>query len=138
MIENVMIFSKETGEIVVTTTLGSTNLEFSEFSTSLNKIQEIATRLEKGVFVLDLENNLFALILAVKVTSVVLVFSEKVNKKDLSSWENVAKQIASGFEKIFESNDKSKFTDYEKNIKEIIDWQLRELSPVDKMKDALW
>ncbi|HUU76931.1 MAG: hypothetical protein EAX90_12445 [Candidatus Heimdallarchaeota archaeon] len=138
MIENAIIFSKESREVLVTSIFGKVDPNNDDFNQSLTQIREIGSKLEKGVFNLDLENNLTSLILGFKNISVALIFDSSIEKKELHSWENVAKEIGNRFEKIFETNDRSKFLEYKETLNEIVEWHLKEHSPIDKMKDALW
>lgn len=138
MIENAIIFSKESREVLVTSIFGKVDPNNDDFNQSLTQIREIGSKLEKGVFNLDLENNLTSLILGFKNISVALIFDSSIEKKELHSWENVAKEIGNRFEKVFETNDKNKFLEYKETLKEIVEWHIKEHSPIDKMKDALW
>ena len=139
MIENAMIFSKENGELLVSTTINYINPSAESFTESLNKIRDIATKLEKGIFNLELEDNLHAQIFAVKKTSIAFVF-EGDDKKTISQWESVAKEIAYNFDKDFEAfvDNYEKRMEFKESMQKIIEWHKKELSPVDKMKDALW
>lgn len=138
MLENVVIFSKESEEVILSTTHGGIDPTSESFADSLRKICEIAVKLDKGVFILDLDSGFTALILAIKNLSVSLVFNMEYEKKNQGSWENVAKEIISGFAKIFETKNETKYLDFKNKINEIVEWQEKELSPLDKMKDALW
>ncbi|NHJ85200.1 MAG: hypothetical protein FK734_07045 [Asgard group archaeon] len=139
MIENAIIFSKVTNQVVLTSTYNKINPNDDSFKSSLERISDIAYKLEKGVFKLDLEGNLLALILAVKQITVALIFSSpsKINVKE---WENAAKEVATGFDKVYEPNSSApyKHLEFKKTMDEIIQWHQKELSPIDKMKDALW
>ncbi|NHJ83914.1 MAG: hypothetical protein FK734_00545 [Asgard group archaeon] len=138
MLENAIIFSKDLARVVLTSTYGSVDPHTDDFANSLEKIQEIAVKLEKGLFTLDLDFKLTAMIFAFKNLSIALVFNEKFDKNLQDSWERVAKEIVSGFEKYYEAKDESKFGEFKPKLDEIIKWQEKELSPIDKMKDALW
>lgn len=140
MIENVIIFSKEKNEMLLTFNFGDTNPESEAFSDSLTKIRDIAIKLEKGIFNLDLDGGFSSLILAIKRLSVALVFPQNLDEKEISEWGNVANEIVSGFEKIYEreKTNVEVLNEYKNNIKEIVEWHLKEGSPIDKMKDALW
>lgn len=139
MIENAIIFTKEANQVLLTSTFGEVDPGMDDFSNSLAKIQEIAIKLEKGVFNLDLTAGLTAIIFAIQNISVALVFSESIDKRGIKEWEDVAKQIATGIDKIYDP--KSSDNDYsecKKVLDEIVEWHLKEESPIDKMKDALW
>ncbi|MBN1329791.1 MAG: hypothetical protein JXA54_09985 [Candidatus Heimdallarchaeota archaeon] len=138
MLENAIIFSKDLAKVVLTSTFGSYDPSADNFANSLEKIQEIAVKLEKGLFTLDLDLNLTAMIFAIKGISIALVFNEKFDKKLKESWENVAKEVVSSFERYYESKDESKYIEFKPKLDEIIKWHQKELSPIDKMKDALW
>ncbi|MGC9781489.1 MAG: hypothetical protein HZR80_19780 [Candidatus Heimdallarchaeota archaeon] len=138
MLENIVIFSKESKDVVLTAMYGELDPTTDTFADSLEKILEIAVKLDKGVFILDLDNNFIALILAIKDLSVSLVFNEEYEKKNQESWEKIAKEIINGFAKVFEIKSVSKYLEYKEKIDEIIEWHKKELSPLDKMKDALW
>ncbi|HUT80967.1 MAG TPA: hypothetical protein VMZ29_07170 [Candidatus Bathyarchaeia archaeon] len=138
MLENAIIFSKDLAKVVLTSTYGSHDPHADSFANSLEKIQEIAVKLEKGLFTLDLDLNLTAMIVAIKNLSVALVFNEKFDKTLHESWEKVAKEIVNGFEKYYDSKDESKYTEFKPKLDDIIKWHEKELSPIDKMKDALW
>ena len=140
MIENVIIFSKEKNEMLLTYNFGDINPVSEAFSDSLTKIRDIAIKLEKGIFNLDLDGGFSSLILAIKRLSVALVFPQNLDEKEVSEWGNVANEIASGFEKIYEpeKTNVDVLNEYKNNIKEIVEWHLKEESPIDKMKDALW
>ncbi len=139
MIENAIIFSKEANKAIVTSTFGEVDPEKVDFSDSLAKIQEIAIKLEKGVFNLDLSAGLTAIIFAIQNISVALVFNESFEKRAIKEWEDVAKQIASGIDKIYDPMSKDiESSELKKILDEIVEWHLKEESPIDKMKDALW
>ena len=140
MIENAIIFSKESGEPLIATQIGDVDPNSDAFSESLNQIKDIATKLEKGVFKLGLNDQLIAQISAQKGISVTFVFKTTMDDKILSQWEGVAKEIATNFEKIYDPNnfDIVKISEFKKSMLEIIEWHKKELSPIDKMKDALW
>lgn len=140
MIENAIIFSKESGEALIATQIGDIDPNSDAFSESLGQIREIATKLEKGVFKLSLNDRLIAQISAQKGISVTFVFKTTMDDKILSQWESVAMEIASKFEKIYDSTnfDIVKISEFKKSMLEIIEWHKKELSPIDKMKDALW
>jgi hypothetical protein len=139
MIENAIIFSKEANEAIITSTFGEVNPDSEDFSNSLTKIREIAIKLEKGVFNLDLTSGLTAIIFANQDISVALVFSESLDKQAIKEWEDVAKEIANGINKIYDPMNVDKdYSEYKKTLDEIVDWYLKEESPIDKMKDALW
>ena len=138
MIENAIIFSKETKEVLLSSIFGQINPEEDDFNASLEQIREIACKLEKGVFNLNLENNLTALIVGFKRISIALTFSEEISKKDFYSWENVAKEIGNGFDKILDTKDENKYAEFKETLNEIVEWHKKEHSPIDKMKDALW
>ena len=139
MIENAIVFSKEANTIIVTSTYGEVDPKADSFNDSLMKIQEIAIKLEKGVFNLDLSAGFSAIIFAIENISVVLVFNETLDKRVMKEWEDVAKQIATGIDRIYDSSNlKRSDSEYKKILDDIIEWQLKEESPIDKMKDALW
>ena len=138
MIENAIIFSKETKEVLISSIFEQIDPEGDDFSASLEQMREIACKLEKGVFNLNLDNDLTALIVGFKRISVALTFSEEISKKDLYSWENVAKEIGSGFDKIMDTKDDKKYTEFKETLNDIVEWHKKEHSPIDKMKDALW
>ncbi len=139
MIENAIIFTKEANQVLITSTFGEVDPGMDDFSNSLAKIQEIAIKLEKGVFNLDLAAELTAIIFAIQNISVALVFSESIDKRAIKEWEDVAKQIATGIDKIYDpmSSDND-CSECKKVLDEIVEWHLKEESPIDKMKDALW
>ncbi|MCG3252216.1 MAG: hypothetical protein KAX09_00090 [Candidatus Heimdallarchaeota archaeon] len=139
MIENAIIFTKEANQVLITSTFGEVDPGMDDFSNSLAKIQEIAIKLEKGVFNLDLAAGLTAIIFAIQNISVALVFSESIDKRAIKEWEDVAKQIATGIDKIYDpmSSDND-CSECKKVLDEIVEWHLKEESPIDKMKDALW
>lgn len=139
MIENAIIFSKEANKAIVTSAFGEVDPETEDFSDSLAKIREIAIKLEKGVFNLDLSAGLSAIIFAIQNISVALVFNESLDKRAIKEWEDVAKQIASGIDKIYDPKKAdNEYSEYKKILDEIVEWHLKEESPIDKMKDALW
>ncbi len=141
MVENIIIFSKELKEMLLAYTLGDLNPEDESFSVSLAKIKEIAINLEKGIFNQRLDGGFTSIIFAIKRLSVALVFKHELKEKEINEWENVAKEIISGFEKIYEPEKAivdEMYNDFKNKIKEIINWHLKEESPIDKMKDALW
>ena len=53
LIENAVIFSKETEAILLTHTFGSVSHESEMFNESLEEIKKIAFKLEKGTFIFD-------------------------------------------------------------------------------------
>ena len=139
MIENAIVFSKETNMALLTSIYGEVDPKAEAFSDSFQKIQEIAIKLEKGVFSLDLSAGLTAIIFAIQNISVALVFNESLEKRALKEWEDVAKQVATGIDKIYDPKSADKEdSEYKKILDEIIEWHLKEESPIDKMKDALW
>jgi hypothetical protein len=140
MIENVIIFSKEKNEKLLSYTFGETDPESEAFSDSLIKIRDIAIKLEKGIFNLDLDAGFASLIFAIKKLSIAIVFRQVLTEKEISEWEGIANEIISGFEKIYEYEitDFEIYIEYKNKIKEIVEWHLKEGSPIDKMKDALW
>lgn len=140
MIENAIIFSKESREALIATQIGDIDPNSDAFSESLGQIRDIATRLEKGVFKLGLNDQLIAQILAEKGISVTFVFKTSIDNKILSQWEGVAKEIAIKFEKVYDPSnfDIVKISEFKKSMLEMIEWHQKELSPIDKMKDALW
>ena len=93
MIETTIIFSKETKELVLTSTYGDIDPTDESFVDYLEKIKEIAFKLEKGLFSLDLEKDLFAVINAFRRLSVVFVFNQVLDKNMINDWEKVAKEI---------------------------------------------
>ncbi|MCK5159884.1 MAG: hypothetical protein KAR08_12035, partial [Candidatus Heimdallarchaeota archaeon] len=93
----------------------------------------------KGVFNLDLSAGLTAIIFAIQSISVALVFNESLEKRAIKEWEDVAKQIASGIDKIYDPMSADiESSELKKILDEIVEWHLKEESPIDKMKDALW
>ncbi|MCE7744029.1 MAG: hypothetical protein GPJ52_02720 [Candidatus Heimdallarchaeota archaeon] len=139
MIENAIIFTKEANQVLITSTFGEVDPGMDDFSNSLAKIQEIAIKLEKGVFNLDLAAELTAIIFAIQNISVALVFSESIDKRAIKEWEDVAKQIATGIDKIYDpKSSDNDCSECKKVLNEIVEWHLKEESPIDKMKDALW
>jgi len=141
MIENIIIFSKELKKKLLTQTFGVLNPEDESFSDSLVKINEIAINLEKGIFNQRLDSGFASIIFAIKRLSIALVFKRELEEREINEWEKVAKEIISGFEKIYEPEkavDDDIYNDFKNKIKEIINWHLKEESPIDKMKDALW
>jgi len=140
MIENAIIFSKKTGEVLLSSVYGKIDPTSDDFKSSLDKITEIAVKLEKGVFNLDLDTGQLTLIHATKSISIALVFIDVVESEELGAWEDVANEIASGFEKIYSpgNTDHQIYYEFKKTLDEIINWRLKEQSPIDKMKDALW
>jgi len=139
MIENAIIFTKEANQVLITSTFGEVDPGMDDFSNSLAKIQEIAIKLEKGVFNLDLAAGLTAIIFAIQNISVALVFSESIDKRAIIEWEDVAKQIATGIDKIYDpKSSDNDCSECKKVLDEIVEWHLKEESPIDKMKDALW
>lgn len=140
MIETAIIFSKEDGELILSSIYGNVDPYSDDFENSLEKIKEIAIKLEKGVFNLDLDEGLVALILTSKRLAIALIFAQALDKKMINDWEKVAKEIINGFEKHFDPKgmNKQKYSGFKETLDEIIDWQLKEESPIDKMKDALW
>ena len=67
------------------------------------------------------------------------VLVEQDEKRAIKEWEDVAKQIATGIDKIYDPTSvNNEESDYKKILDEIIEWHLKEESPIDKMKDALW
>jgi len=139
MIENAIIFTKEANQVLITSTFGRVDPGMNDFSNSLAKIQEIAIKLEKGVFNLDLAAELTAIIFAIQNISVALVFSESIDKRAIKEWEDVAKQIATGIDKIYDpKSSDNDCSECKKVLDEIVEWHLKEESPIDKMKDALW
>ncbi|MHA1586218.1 MAG: hypothetical protein ACTSUW_02675 [Candidatus Heimdallarchaeota archaeon] len=139
MIENAIIFTKEANQVLITSTFGEVDPGMDDFSNSLAKIQEIAIKLEKGVFNLDLAAELTAIIFAIQNISVALVFSESIDKRAIKEWEDVAKQIATGIDKIYDpKSSDNDCSECKKVLDEIVEWHLKEESPIDKMKDALW
>ncbi|NHJ40416.1 MAG: hypothetical protein FK731_10325 [Asgard group archaeon] len=140
MIENAIIFSKETGNIILSSTFGDAITDKIDFSISMEKIKDIAIKLEKGMFILDIDEELLALILTSKRLAVALIFNQKLDKKMISEWEKVAREIINGFEKIYDPHnpDLHKYKTFKETMDGIIEWQLKEESPIDKMKEALW
>jgi len=139
MIESAIIFLKEANKVLVTSTFGKVDPEKDDFSDSLLKIQDMAIKLEKGVFNLDLTAGFAAIIFAFQDISVALVFNESLDKRAIKEWEDVAKQIATGISKIYDPKKAEKeYSEYKKTLDEIVEWHLKEESPIDKMKDALW
>ena len=140
MIENAIIFSKDSGEALIATQIGDIDPNSDAFSESLGQIRDIAKKLEKGVFKLGLNEQLIAQILAEKGISVTFVFKTSMDDKILSQWESVAKEIAVKFKKVYDPNDFDivKISEFKKSMLEMIEWHKKELSPIDKMKDALW
>jgi len=139
MIENAIIFTKEANQVLITSTFGEVDPGMDDFSNSLAKIQEIAIKLEKGVFNLDLAAELTAIIFAIQNISVALVFSESIDKRAIKEWEDVAKQIATGIDKIYDpKSSDNDCSECKKVLDEIVEWHLKEESPIDKMMDALW
>ncbi|NHK32534.1 MAG: hypothetical protein FK730_14365 [Asgard group archaeon] len=140
MIETAIIFSKEIKDLVLTSTYGDIDPIDESFADYLEKIKEIAFKLEKGLFSLDLDKNLFAVIHAFRRLSIVFVFNQVLDKNMINAWEKVSKEINNDFDKIFDPRnlDNEKYKDYKETLDKIIDWQLKEESPIDKMKDALW
>ena len=137
LIENAIIFSKETKEILLTHTFKNIKHDSEEFSDSLEEIKKIALKLEKGTFILDFDSGLSTLVYAIPKLSLSLTFNEQLYDKEKNEWISIAKEILEGFEKIYKSESQNYF-DYDKKLIEIIEWYLKEKSPVDKMKDALW
>ncbi len=140
MIENAIIFSKDSGEALITTQIGDIDPNSDTFMGFLDQIKDIATKLEKGIFKLGLNDQLIAQICAEKGVSVTFVFKTSMDDKILSQWEGVAKEIATKFEKVYDPNnfDIVKISEFKKSMLEMIEWHQKELSPIDKMKDALW
>jgi hypothetical protein len=140
MIEAAIIFSKEIKDVVLTSSYGKLDPTSAEFASSLEKINEIALNQDKGLFDLDLGSNLIALVYTSNRLAVTLIFKQKLDKKMITEWENVAKEITTGFNRVYDPwkvEDES-YKDYKETMDKIIDWQLKESSPIDKMKDALW
>ena len=140
MIENAIIFAKNSGEALIATQIGETDPNSDAFSEYMKQIRSVASKLEKGVFKLELNNQLVAQINVQKGISVTFVFKGAITDKIFSQWESVAKEIASGFEKVYDPDnfDIVKISEFKKSMLEIIEWHKKELSPIDKMKDALW
>jgi hypothetical protein len=140
MIESAIIFAKDSGEALIATQIGDTDPNSDAFSDYIKEIRTVASKLEKGVFKLELEDQLIAQINVQKGISVTFIFKGTITDKIYSQWESVAKEIASGFEKIYDPNhfDIVKISEFKKSMLEIIEWHKKELSPIDKMKDALW
>lgn len=137
MIENAIIFSKETRAVLLAKTFGSTGYDSKEFHGSLEEIKHTAIKLEKGTFILDFDSGLTSLIYAVPKLSISLVFNKVLDQKEKGEWEGVAKEIIEGFSKIYDSESQNYF-EYDKTMTEIVEWYLKEKSPLDKMKEALW
>ena len=140
MIENVIIFSKEKAAILLATNYDKIIIDSQHFEKSLDAIKQIAYKLEKGVFKLELEKELSVLIFAIKRISTALIFKCSFDKLKLNEWEQVAKDIATGFDKIYNPTNikDKKYLEYKEKVDDIINWQLKELSPIEKLKDALW
>jgi len=139
LIENAVIFSKANQEVLLASTFGDIQHDSEDFKNSLEEIRKTATKLEKGIFILDIEHGFTALILAISELSIALVFNKSLDKKEKNEWENVAKEIIDEFAKHYDSRKQdAQYSQYEKSMKEIVDWYLKEKSPLDKMKDALW
>jgi len=137
LIENVVIFSKETQEVLLGSTFGDIRYDDEDFKETLEEIKKTATNLEKGTFISDYDNGLSALIQAIPKLSVVLVFKKTLNQKEKNEWKSVAKEIIEGFGKLYDSESQNYF-EYDKTLIEIVEWYLKEKSPIDKMKEALW
>jgi hypothetical protein len=140
MIETVIIFSKEIEDLVFTSSYGDIDPTDESFVDYLEKIKEIAFKLEKGIFSLVLDKDLFTVIHAFRRLSIVFVFNQVIDKNMINDWEKVAKEINNDFDKIYDPRnpDYQKYQDYKEALDKIIDWQLKEESPIDKMKEALW
>ena len=137
MIENVVIFSKETQAVLLGSTFGKISYDAEDFQEILEEIKKTAINLEKGTFISDYDNGLTALIQAIPKISVALVFSRSLSQKEKNEWKDVANEIAEGFAKIYNSDSQNYF-EFDKTLIEIVEWYLKEKSPLDKMKDALW
>ena len=140
MIETAIIFAKDSEEPLIATQIGDIDPNADSFAEYLNQIHSVAMKLEKGVFKLELNSQLVSQTVAQKGISVTFVYKSTIDDKALSQWESVAKEIATGFEKIYdpENFDIVKISEFKKSMLEIIAWHKKELSPIDKMKDALW
>ncbi|MHA1187022.1 MAG: hypothetical protein ACTSSK_09145 [Candidatus Heimdallarchaeota archaeon] len=137
MIENVVIFSKETQAVLMGSTFGDIKYDAEDFKGTLEEIKKTAINLEKGTFISDYDNGLTALIHAISHLSVALVFNRSLDQKEKNEWKDIAKEIIEGFEKVYDSNSQNYF-EFDKTLIEIVDWYLKEKSPIDKMKEALW
>ena len=137
MIENVVIFSKETQAVLLGSTFGKIRYDAEDFQEILEEIKKTAINLEKGTFISDYDNGLTALIQAIPKLSVSLVFNRSLSQKEKNEWKDVANEIAEGFSKIY-SSDSQNYFEFDKTLIEIVEWYLKEKSPIDKMKDALW
>jgi hypothetical protein len=137
LIENVIIFSKETQAVLLGSTFGKIGYDSEDFKVILDEIKKTAINLEKGTFISDYDNGLTALIQAIPNFSVALVFNRSLNQKEKNEWEDIAKEIVEGFQKIYDSDSQNYF-EFDKTLIEIVEWYLKEKSPLDKMKDALW
>ena len=140
MIETAIIFAKDGGEPLIATQIGDIDPNADSFAEYLNQIRSVAMKLEKGVFKIELNSQLVSQTIAHKGISVTFVYKSSIEDKALSQWESVAKEIASGFEKIYnpENFDIVKISEFKKSMLEIIEWHKKEMAPIDKMKDALW
>ena len=137
MIENVVIFSKETQAVLLGSNFGNIKYDAEDFKVTLEEIKKTAINLEKGTFISDYDNGLSALIQAIPNLSVALVFNRSLNQKEKNEWQDVAKEIVEGFGKVYDSNSQN-YLEFDKTLIEIVEWYLKEKSPIDKMKDALW
>ncbi len=137
MIENVVIFSKETQAVLLGSNFGNIKYDAEDFKVTLEEIKKTAINLEKGTFISDYDNGLSALIQAIPNLSVALVFNRSLNQKEKNEWQDVAKEIVEGFGKVYDSDSQNYF-EFDKTLIEIVEWYLKEKSPLDKMKDALW
>jgi len=138
MLEHAIIFSKESQSTVLTSVYGTVDPKTESFKDSLERIREIAVKLEKGVFKLEVANNLKTMIVAIKNLSIALTFNEKATEEAMAVWENVGLEIIKNFEKSYLTKDPAKILAFKDTMDEIITWNLKEQSPIDKLKDALW
>ncbi|MHA1818150.1 MAG: hypothetical protein ACTSUA_03320 [Candidatus Heimdallarchaeota archaeon] len=138
MLEHAIIFSKESQSIILTSLYGEVDPKADAFKDSLEKIREIAVKLEKGVFKLDLANNGKTMIVAIKNLSIALTFNKIAKEELMNFWESVALEILKSFDKIYVTKDPAKILAFKDTMDEIIQWNLKEQSPIDKMKEAFW
>ncbi|NHJ49735.1 MAG: hypothetical protein FK733_18230 [Asgard group archaeon] len=140
MIENAIIFSKEIKDIVLSSTYGGLDPNSERYAIIVEKIKEVALKDQKGTFNLDLDGGLIALIFNTNRFSVIFIFNKTLDDNSTKEWEKTAKDITNGFNRVYDpwNVDDEKHLDYKDTLDEIINWQLNQESPIDKMKDALW
>ncbi len=78
------------------------------------------------------------MIVAIKNLSIAITFNDAVKEEVMNFWESVALEILKSFDKIYVTKEPAKILAFKDTMDEIILWNLKEQSPIDKMKEAFW